>query len=380
MMYKNISNIHNCYGCGVCATICNRNIINIKLNSYGFYEPYIEDLSKCNNCGLCLDICSFSKNELSNKDQKPIHSYAAWSKKISIQRECSSGGVGYELGRLLINEGYEVCGVRYNLNKKRAEHYIASNHDELFFSIGSKYIQSYTVDGFKSINRNKKYLVTGTPCQIDSFRRYIRKFKVENNFVLMDFFCHSVPSMLAWQKYISEIEKNTGKVKEVSWRNKRKGWHESYVMSIIGENKNIYSHLSDKDVFLNLFLMDFSCNKACQSACKYKYNNSSADIRIGDLWGNTYSKNENGVSALISFTPIGDKWIKQLNCELIEHPFEIVAEGQMKKNCHPALLSPIVWKMLRSKRRYNLLIWKCLIIIEKIFKLLQRISNKINQL
>ena len=58
-----------------------------------------------------------------------------------------------------------------------------------------------------SINKKEKYLVTGTPCQIDSFRKYIKKFRVEDNFVLMDFFCHGVPSKLVWDKYITEKEK-----------------------------------------------------------------------------------------------------------------------------------------------------------------------------
>ena len=66
--------------------------------------------------------------------------------------------------------------MRYNTELARAEHYIATTIDELRPSIGSKYIQSYTINGFSSINRKQKYLVTGTPCQIDSFRRYIRNF------------------------------------------------------------------------------------------------------------------------------------------------------------------------------------------------------------
>ena len=40
---NNISDIKNCYGCGVCAAACPRNIIQIRLNKKGFYEPYIKD-------------------------------------------------------------------------------------------------------------------------------------------------------------------------------------------------------------------------------------------------------------------------------------------------------------------------------------------------
>ena len=32
---NNISNIHDCYGCGVCATVCAKQIISIELNGDG---------------------------------------------------------------------------------------------------------------------------------------------------------------------------------------------------------------------------------------------------------------------------------------------------------------------------------------------------------
>ena len=57
---NNISHIHSCYGCAVCAMACPKKIIDIHLNSNGFYEPYITDESKCVNCGLCLDVCSYT--------------------------------------------------------------------------------------------------------------------------------------------------------------------------------------------------------------------------------------------------------------------------------------------------------------------------------
>lgn len=117
-----------------------------------------------------------------------IKSYAAWSKDDIIRNKCSSGGIGFELARTLLKEGFKICGVQYSPEKKRAEHYIATTEQELMASIGSKYIQSYTVDGFKAINKKDKYLVTGTPCQIDSFRRYIQQRHIESHFILIDFF------------------------------------------------------------------------------------------------------------------------------------------------------------------------------------------------
>ena len=345
---NNISKIHDCYGCGVCATACGRKIIEIGLNAEGFYEPHITDPNKCTNCGICTEVCAYLHGELALKETK-IYPYAAWSKDHLVRRKCSSGGAGFEIGKYLLGQGYKVCGVRYNADKNRAEHYIATNVEELIPSAGSKYIQSYTVDGFKAINRKEKYLVTGSPCQIDSFRRYIRKFRCEDNFVLLDFFCHGVPSMLVWKKYTEWAEKQVGKITYASWRNKWTGWHDSWAMGIDGEEHGekinwhdsydmlirekksyIESRLSQGDMFYQLFLGDCCLGKQCYDHCKYKYNRSSADIRIGDLWGKTYNDDEDGVSGAVAFTQKGNEVLKQCNCELVEHSFDVVAEGQMK--------------------------------------------------
>lgn len=396
----NISNIHNCYGCGLCATVCSHKVIDIRLNQDGFYEPYINRQNACTDCGLCIEVCSFNKETLTLEPPKiddEVHSYAAWSNDPQVRHKCSSGGVGFELGRAAIAQGYKVCGVRYNAKIARAEHYIATTVEELIPSIGSKYIQSYTVDGFRSINRREKYLITGTPCQIDSFRRYIRKFKVEENFILMDFFCHGVPSMLAWQKYLAMAEKQVGPVTYASWRNKQTGWHDSWGMAIDGEDKCgdkvdwhesynmlirekksfLNSRLSQGDLFYKFFLGHYCMNPACHKECKYKYIASSADIRIGDLWGNTYKDNEEGVSAAIAFTSKGDKWLRQTDCTFVEHPFEVVAEGQMKKNCDVAAGAPIVKYLLRSKVMRSECSWRIVFCVDALLNLFNRAVNKL---
>ena len=395
-MNKNISNIHDCYGCGVCATVCAKQIICIELNGNGFYEPRISDESKCSSCGLCLEVCAYYHDDLSLKD-RCIKSYGAWSKDEAVRRKCSSGGGGFELGRILIGEGYKVCGVRYNAEANRAEHYIATTVEELIQSIGSKYIQSYTVDGFKAIDRKQKYLVTGTPCQIDSFRRMIQKYKCEDNFVLLDFFCHSVPSMLAWRAYIKMLEPKIGKVTYASWRNKFEyGWHDSWLMGVDGvktsspinwhdsynmlirEKKTfIQSRWSKGDWFYRMFLGDYCSGKHCQERCKYKYDKSSADIRIGDLWGKTYAKDEKGVSALIAFTQKGKEIIEGMqNITLVEHPFEIVAEGQMKTNVIANRQYKLVMFLLRHNINLSCRMWNILLYSENLpFRIIGRIKR-----
>lgn len=381
----NVGKIKNCFGCGVCAVICPKKIIDINLNRDGFYEPTIVDGEKCINCGLCIKVCAYSQETGISKASIPIKSWGAWSNDNNVRLKCSSGGIGFEIAKQLLNFDYKVCGVRYNPTSSIAEHFICENVEDLYSTMGSKYIQSYTVDGFRSINRKNRYLVIGTPCQIDSFRRYIQTLKIEDNFILMDFFCHCVPSMLAWQQYIKFVQSKIGCIYDVSWRNKNTGWHDSWAMGInVVKDKFVskenlsefqyYSRLSKGDLFYKLFLGDICLNRACSKNCKYKYNHSSADIRIGDLWGNKFKNEEKGVSALVAFTEKGKSIVESLhNVHLENLSFETVAEGQMLTNAKPKFLTPIFMFMLRHKFSLTSVPFKLVLFS-------QRVINKINSI
>lgn len=392
---QNITHVHNCFGCGVCAASCTKKVISIEFNCDGFYEPRIMDDSQCTHCGICTDVCAFLHTEITNDEAAPIKSWAAWSNDEQVRRKCSSGGIGFEIGKQLIEQGYKVVGCRYDVGHQRAEHYIATTVEEFVASIGSKYIQSYTAEAFQKIERKgQKYLVTGTPCQIDSFRRMIRKFRCEDNFILLDFFCHCVPSMHAWKAYIKMIEPKIGEVTYASWRNKFEyGWHDSWLMGIDGEKTSkpidwhdsydiqirekkafIQSRKSQGDLFYKLFLGDIALGPQCEKQCKYKYDHSSADIRIGDLWGKTYKDDQKGVSALIAFTEKGREIVEELkDVTLIEHPFEVVAEGQMKKNAKAKEMQPVILFMLKHNIPLKSIFYKVAFLSQKVLGRLKRI-------
>lgn len=106
---------------------------------------------------------------------------------------------------------------------------------------------------------------------------------------------------------------------------------------------------------------------------KYKYKASSADIRIGDLWGKTYRDNEDGVSALISYTKRGDEVIRSLKgITLIEHPFDVVAEGQMKENARQADSAFVAKILLKCKFLRADYMCKILFFADRCLKFLKR--------
>lgn len=296
-MKQNISQIHNCFGCGVCAISCPKKIINIKLNKEGFYEPNLEENEKCIHCGICVDVCSFSHSDISLKKEN-LKCWAGWSYDKEIRSKSASGGISYEIGNILIKEGIKFIGVKYDTNQDIAVHYIAETIEELKESLGSKYIQSYTINALNSISKEHSYLIVGTPCQIDSFRRYIKRFKCEDNFILIDFFCHGIPSKLLWNKYIKEVKHKIGFFKHVAWRNKIKNWydfpkniidenlqdwHDSYNIIIKGEKGIFDRKWKNGDLFYYFFLGNDCLGKPCYK-CRFKKENSSADIRLGDMW------------------------------------------------------------------------------------------------
>lgn len=372
-MKKNITCLNNCYGCGVCVKACPTKIISLKETSDGFYAPIIQEQDKCIDCGLCLRICAFNHDAVA-QDNTSTDSYAAWSNTPTVREHCSSGGIGFEIGRWAIDNGYKAVGVRYNPQKNRAEHYIASTVEDYMPSVGSKYIPSYTADAFDKINLKEKYLVTGTPCQIDSFRRLIRQHRKEDNFILLDFFCHGVPSLLLWDKYSAELKEKIGNISYASWRNKSTGWHDSKAINadstdgsnpsewsdfydlMTDERKHTYnSRMSAGDLFYRFFFGHYCLNMCCHKSCKYKMESSAADIRIGDLWGNKYKLDDAGVNVALAFTARGKQVLAniQKSCTLVPEPLAVSTEGQMSRCAPMPTIREKVISQLRSNKTLN---------------------------
>ena len=363
---KNIYILSNCYGCGVCSSVCPRHLISLYLNNDGFYQPIINEVGRCVECGLCLKVCS-QYNTPDFVVTERIVGYASWSKEPVVRRISSSGGTGFEIARLLIGDGYNFIGVKYNVDRIRAEHYVTNKINSLPDSMGSKYIQSYSEDAFKQIQKGKRYIITGTPCQIASLRRLIEMKHMEEDVVLVDFFCHGVPSMNVWKKYVGEIERKIGKISFVSWRNKTSGWHDSWAIEMNGKEtgetidwhdsynllikeKKIFvsSKWSDGDLFYKFFLGDMCLNKSCYKHCIFKKYQSAADIRIGDLWGDKYSDNELGVTGVLAFTRKGVDVLERSNVVLIQENIDVVAEGQIANSPRKPYYYTFLMSLIRS--------------------------------
>ena len=376
-MKKSVADIKHCYGCGVCAISCSHDAIEMRLDELGFYRPVV-DGNKCNDCGLCRKNCAYLDERLAREEQMPQDWFAGWSEDEATVASCSSGGVAYELAKAAIENGYAVIGVRYNVEKNRAEHVVCETLEELEQTKGSKYLPSYTVDAFAQIKKGEKWMVVGTPCQIDSLRRYVKMRKMEEDVVFVDFFCHGVPSCTMWRKY-GELMLGGRDVKGIAFRAKKNyatgeniDWHNSYVVTSEDRKGEKYQPGLEhhRDWFGHYFLSDLCLGKQCYEKCKYKMYKSSADIRIGDAWSSAYEDNEKGVSAVLAFTNKGAEMLSALkNVHKEEIALERLCEGQM----HEMPKEPAFYGLrLRLMKMKGLRFGH----IEKLIGLLSKITGK----
>lgn len=318
-MKDNVLNSYNyCTGCGVCSISCPLNIITIELNEDGFYSPKIEE-DKCIGCGKCKETCIKFKKEENNLNTGEF--YAARSKNKEIIKNCTSGGIAYEISEFLLNKNYIVIGTKYNYKKDIAETILVDNFKNLKELRGSKYIQSYTEKALKEIksrikdNSKQKFLFIGTPCQIYGFEKFLLKNNLRENFILIDLFCHGVPSYLIWNNYIKQIRIKIKDITEIKFRDKEFGWH-NFLFKVKGERE--FKELSEENIFYQYFFDNVLLNKACFK-CEVRKTYSSADIRLGDFWGKRYIKNKEGISLVLVLTEKGKRLLKEIeNIEILE--------------------------------------------------------------
>lgn len=326
---------NTCCGCGTCNVVCKQGAIEFKRDENGFLRAFVIQ-DKCVKCGVCKKICPFNGIGTIKIDKEKHKLFMAYSKQIKVLKTSSSGGIGYEVAKLLCECGYDVIGCTYDKENREAVHKLVSagEIEKLYIFQGSKYLQSNIGDLTKELADDvvKKAVIFGLPCQICGIDRLLKMKSKRESFVLVDLICHGVPSQNLWEKYIKEgAEKYGYGVKpEVIFRYKPKGWRKKYIK--ISGNGKTYIGRDNKDLFYRLFLLRFCSMSSCYE-CNFR-TASAADIRMGDYWGPRFKSNKNGVSMVITMTSRGEEILqelykagrielKQTNCEeywIVQYP------------------------------------------------------------
>lgn len=310
--------IFKCFGCGACSAICPHHALNEYVDEVGFIRFKV-DKKKCTSCNLCHKVCPlYNTNTNDISSYKRIISFSLKDKLLLS--ESSSGGASAAIVNYLNSrKNYYVSGCYYDNDKGRAEHIlIEPNRPEIVNSIkGSKYLQSSVNKAFLKImnlKKDEKLVFIGTPCQVAGLANILELKNIRDNYILIDLICHGVPSANLWNKYVNEILEKYPILKDnhkIIIRNGKLTKSKKSVITFSDIDGNIiYKNNQDKDLFY-FFFNDGTCyNETCFD-CPFR-TKSSADIRLGDYWGDKFKNNNTGVSMVTIFTERGQKLIQEL--------------------------------------------------------------------
>lgn len=309
-------NAYYCSGCGACAAICPNNAITLRKNGRGFFEAFVEE-ANCVECGICRKVCMRFDQTLSGVNIQSSHLYAVQSKDTETVKRCSSGGAAHEIASWGLSHGYKLCGAVYDTVTDIVYHQIADSSDALD---GSKYLQSNAsifVDVIKQAKRGQHLIVFGTPCQIAGLAKASKRSGVRDMLLLVEIFCHGVPSYKLWEKECHEVRKklHCEHFDNVQFRYKKNGWH-SYCLRFQAGGK-VYYGSREGDLFYRAFFDDIFLNDSCMN-CRMRKEQSLADIRLGDYWGKRYAARDDGVSAVFCNTEFGENVIAACNLIMLE--------------------------------------------------------------
>ncbi len=330
-----------CTGCGACVAACPRHCISLDISLSGEYRPNI-DIDKCTDCNLCNKVCFIENNSV--KKQPIGDAFYGWCLGDEAT-ECSSGGIASKVSEYVISQKGVVIGAYFDVNKGMVLHRVAKNKNDIFLFRGSKYVESNLSDIYtvikKYIKTEKIVLFIGVPCQVLAIKNYLGD--QYDNLITLEIFCHGVPRIGVFQKYLNYMRLKYGDLKSFNFRSKRFGWKVgSY--NIKFKNKKIQEKHVD-NIYHLMFGHHNSLRKSCFD-CKCRGYNRSADISLGDFWGidKFYPEvdTKKGVSAIFVNTKNGADIISAIkenieifNCkkeEILEKNKYFVENFQIPRN------------------------------------------------
>lgn len=278
-------NYENCTGCGACVQRCPKQCISWTTKEFDFRYPRVDEAS-CINCGLCEKVCPIDKELKAPTAQK---AYAAVHKDSAVLEKSTSGGAFTALADTIFSRGGVVYGAAM-LNGMQVKHIRTEDKSSFADLRSSKYLQSDTGTTYQMVEQDLKQgkvvLYSGTPCQIDGLKCFLRK-EYENLYTA-DIVCHGVGSQAYFDKYMEFAKERYGKIKALRFRSKEyAGWSCGGGVVVVVDTSNSEKKIPYRDFdnyYYSYFLSGDIYRKCCYS-CKYANTKRVGDFSLGDYWG-----------------------------------------------------------------------------------------------
>ena len=340
MIRDHVSDIA-CTGCGACVSACGVGALTFSVDSYGFATPVLT--GDCIGCGACLKACPLLADW---KAHTKTRAYAAYTNDDAVRQASSSGGIFSLLAYRVLAAGGAVYGAAYD--ESFAVHHVGVEEPTEPAQLrGAKYAQSFMDDTFaviqKKLASGQPVLFSGTPCQVAGLRAFLGGD--DEHLLLADTVCHSVPSPLAWQQYVTYRAKKdaTGILPTaVTMRSKHTGWSSyHYSCRFTYPDGTVYSALGSDDLFMRLFTRGCISRPSC-AECRFKGYDRVSDVTLGDFWGIWElcpdMDDDRGTSLLLVHTEKGKQYLQSIRERITLK--EMSLEDASKFN--PAILRSIV--------------------------------------
>ncbi|MBQ4392661.1 MAG: Coenzyme F420 hydrogenase/dehydrogenase, beta subunit C-terminal domain [Prevotella sp.] len=310
-----ITEKHNCCGCGACSQVCPQRCIEMVADNEGFLYPEVNS-EDCIHCGLCEKVCIYRQH---HPERLPIQTLAAYCLDEGLRLNSSSGGIFTILAEHTIRNDGIVFGVCFDSQWNAVFDYVENYHDLGKFR-GSKYVQAKIGNAYKEcesfLKKGRPVLFTGTPCQIGGLKLYLRQDYP--NLLTCDIICHGVPSPKVWQSYLSDVRRReTSKaadrrslekvsfcssqntlplIKDINFRDKSDGWKKfRFVLtftevspedkrSSVSSSPRTLSEPFYNNIYMKAFLQNLDLRPSCHH-CAAKRGRSLSDLTIADFWG-----------------------------------------------------------------------------------------------
>lgn len=268
----------NCTGCMACLQACPVKCIRAKEDDMGDLYPYI-DGNTCIECQTCVKVCPEIAINHKNPLKKSEQAYAVWSLNTNSRSASTSGGAAGEFYESALNQGYWICGVKYE-EEYHVRHFLTKEHKDILAFRQSKYVYSETTDIFGQIKqllqKNEKVLFISLPCKVAGLYSFLGD-KLTLNLLTVDIVCHGTPSYIQLREHIRKmVTLNRGKL---TFRKDNE-----YVFEVTDNNKTLYSKRGRQDNYLAAFLEGLNYRPSCYN-CSYARPERIADVTIGDFWG-----------------------------------------------------------------------------------------------
>lgn len=325
-----------CYGCTACYAACSLSAISMCEDKEGFKYPEVDN-AKCVSCGACIKVCPALNRELTGKSTI-LKAYAMKHDSDEVLEKSASGGMFTALSDYVLSNGGSVYGAAFDENMV-VRHMRAVSKDIRDKMRDSKYVQSDMGDMFLKVKQDLKneqmVLFTGTPCQIDGLKNYLKSDY--ENLICVDLICHGSPSPGLLKAHFEFInKKNKTRVVGYKFRSKRWTWNVHREI-VFFENGKEYHSNAWSDLWQSIYYMRLAMRPSCHN-CKYSNLDRAGDLTIADCRGIDEVLpdfgSEKGASLVFVNTPKGKKIFDEISkCAYI-------AEIDVEKVMQPPLRNP----------------------------------------